>query len=580
MALLPPAEADEYASASDTHDLMDLQDQQDTGRGITPSYYTPISTPTSAPTTTARTSRYAPVPHQYIPSATDKFTVDPTREAFTFRPTDINSDEGKTYWSDYAKTAWNGARQMGSDLLGAVNYAQQQVSSDPAAQTWTKSWQKTLEDDIAASVKSMSPAAQRATHASLFGNDPNAPMPDDVSGWAQYIGINIASQVPNLLSYFIPGVGGAKGVQFAGKLLGLAKEAAVAAGKVGGSAATAGFFTAQGAGALYNTIAENIRDATPEQMKNNPVYQDLIGQNMTDVQAREEMIKNAARIIVPVAGMIGGVAGSGVSGMITHGAAGTAGRGILARAGIGAAEGAGLMGTQSAADEGLAQTAATGAGTQQDFDPAKIAKAFASGALPGLVFGAIGGIMHKGIDDTRSSGQLPSDQRAATEAALGTQGELDLSQAPSGIPTTGTQGELFQTTQDANAAKPQMTGEPVPPPQPMNTPTMGMPGARQGELPINQAPPTTVPTTGQGEMFPSLAEANPPRRPGEPPVAAQQAVAASKGTAAAPAAMSAEAQSAATAGLTPPTGPVDTAKVAAAAKPAARVRTWSTIWSA
>jgi hypothetical protein len=555
---------DEYSptstSASDDHDLMDLQDTQE--RGITPSYYQPVSTPTPP----SPPSGYAPPPHKYQPSVTDRFTVDPDRESFTFRPTDTSSDEGKTYWSDYAKSAWNGARQMGADLLGAVNYASQQLSSDPNAMAFSKRWQKTLEDDITASVESMSPAAQRATHASLLGNDPNAPSVSDV-GWGRYLAINIASQIPNLLSYFIPGVGGAKGVQFGAKLLGFAKDAAEVAGKVGGGVATAGFFGAQNAGAVYNEIAENIRTATPEQLKQNPVYLDLVNQGMTDVQAREEMTKNAARIIVPLAGMVGAAAGSGVSGILVHGAAGTAGRGALKRAGIGAIEGAGLMGGQSGVNEALEQGAGQIAGTQQEFDPTKVARAFASGAIPGLFFGAIGGLAHKtpakGIEDTRSPGQAPSDQRWALEEALGSQGTFNLDTARPSIPPGSEQGELFHTTQQANAPQRQVTETAQPQTQQGISPNLGMPGARQGELPINQAPPTIVPTTGQGEMFPSLPEANPPRRPGEPPPPPPPG--GGGPPAAASAATSAAAQTAATAAP-----PVDTTRVAAAAtQPAA-----------
>lgn len=512
---------DDYSNASDYHDALD---QEDARSGITPvSYYTPITpaltpTPTPTPSTSYTGAGYTPPPPRTPPmSATDKVTVDPDSRSISFRPEPETPEHG-TYFSDYAKAAWNNVRTMGSDLLGAVNYATQQVSSDPNAMGFAKRWQKSLEDDIDASVKSMSPAAQAALRASMFGDDPDAPSIGDV-GLGRYIAINVVSQIPTLLSFFIPGVGGAKGVQFGAKLLGFAEKAA-SAGKAGGMVATAGFFGAENAGAVYNEIAKNIADAKPEQLQQNPIYLDLVRQGMSPGEAKEHMIQQAAQVIVPLAGLVGAAAGSGVSGMLTHGALGTAERGIISRGMIGAAEGAGLMGAQGGANEALTQGAANVAGTRNDFDPAKVARAFASGAVPGAVFGAIGGIAHrgeqkpaKGIEDTRTGATGQPDVEAALNAALGTQGELDLTQAPAGIPPTGVQGELFRPIGEANAAKPQMTGAPAPeaaPPPPAVTPGVGMPGARQGELPLSGTPPVIPPGSPQGELFPTVPQANPP----------------------------------------------------------------------
>jgi hypothetical protein len=73
---------------------------------------------------------------------------------------------------------------------------------------------------------------------------------------------------------------------------------------------------------------------------------------------------------------------------------------------------------------------------------------------------------------------------------------------------------MFPTVQEANAptnVAPPLTGAPAPTPPPGPADQQaGMVGAKQDELPINQAPPTMVAATGQGEMFPSLPEANPP----------------------------------------------------------------------
>jgi hypothetical protein len=581
------------------------QDQLD---GI-PSGITPTTRAYTPPAPSSRTvSHYQPPVRPPTQSIEDIAGYDPNGESFGFRPPDTAPEDHGLYFSDFAKTAWNGARSMGADLMGAAAYATQQLSSDPDSQNIFRRAQQSLEHDIEASIQSMTPGARKATLTSLFSDDPKAPSIDSFGDAARYAAINLTAQIPMLLSFVLPSSIGAKVALTAAKYAGTAEKAvaaATAAGKTaeeiaaagkaalgtvatrGGMAGSGAFFGAQGGGAVYNDIVKQVTAASDDEMMQAPGYAENRKQGMSIVAAKEKVIQQTASLLVAAGGVVGAATGAGVSGTLVHGALGTAGRGRLARAGIGAAEGGALMGTQGATNEALSQSAGIQTGLNEEFDPTKVAKMFASGAIPGLFFGAIGGLAHKGpakgIEDTRDVGQTPPDERAALKEALGPpeagpgrqiytepvgpipppQGQFDLQNAPPSIPPGGTQGELLQQVQQANAPGRRMTGEPTPPPQPMNTPTQGMPGARQDELPINQAPPTIVPTTGQGEMFPSLPEANPPRRPGEPPPPPPPG---GGGTPAGPpAATSAAAQTAATAAP-----PVDTARVAAAAtQPAA-----------
>ena len=574
------------------------QDQLD---GI-PSGITPTTRAYTPPAPSSRTvSHYQPPVRPPTQSIEDIAGYDPNGESFGFRPPDTAPEDHGLYFSDFAKTAWNGARSMGADLMGAAAYATQQLSSDPDSQNIFRRAQQSLEHDIEASIQSMTPGARKATLTSLFSDDPKAPSIDSFGDAARYAAINLTAQIPMLLSFVLPSSIGAKVALTAAKYAGTAEKAvaaATAAGKTaeeiaaagkaalgtvatrGGMAGSGAFFGAQGGGAVYNDIVKQVTAASDDEMMQAPGYAENRKQGMSIVAAKEKVIQQTASLLVTAGGVVGAATGAGVSGTLVHGALGTAGRGRLARAGIGAAEGGALMGTQGATNEALSQSAGIQTGLNEEFDPTKVAKMFASGAIPGLFFGAIGGLAHKGpakgIEDTRDVGQTPPDERAALKEALGPpeagpgrqiytepvgpipppQGQFDLQNAPPSIPPGGTQGELLQQAQQANAPGRRMTGEPTPPPQPMNTPTQGMPGARQDELPINQAPPTIVPTTGQGEMFPSLPEANPPRRPGEPPPPPPPG---GGGTPAGPsAATSAAAQTAATAAP-----PVDTARVAA-----------------
>ena len=51
----------------------------------------------------------------------DTWTPVEDSPTFGFRPDDVKSDEGKVYWSDYGKAAWNNVKQPRGPL-GAVNY--------------------------------------------------------------------------------------------------------------------------------------------------------------------------------------------------------------------------------------------------------------------------------------------------------------------------------------------------------------------------------------------------------------------------------------------------------------------------
>ena len=132
-----PLDQSSYANASDYHSALDQEDAQQ-GIPTTPSYYQPVSQPAPAPALPPRAGQphsgyVPPPPRKSMPTVNDEFTADETRPDFTFRPEDTNkSDEGKVYWSDYGKAAWNNVKQTGADLLGAVNYADRSAQLRPA----------------------------------------------------------------------------------------------------------------------------------------------------------------------------------------------------------------------------------------------------------------------------------------------------------------------------------------------------------------------------------------------------------------------------------------------------------------
>ena len=337
---------------------------------------------------------------------------------------------------------------------------------------------------------------------------PTRPKVGDV-GWGRYLGIQLAAQVPTLLTFVLPGTIGSVKIALKGaEMAGAGAEAAATAARVGGQTATAGFFSGQNTGAVYNQIHDEIGKASDSEMMGSALYAEARRNGASELEAKEQVTNKVAGLVGAGAAVVGAVAGSGMTSAVTHGALGTAGRGALARAGIGAAEGAGLMGAQGAANEALTQTAGQQAGTQQGgYDIGKIiASALSSGAL-GAVFGAGGGLLHrgevaeptpkpaeKGIQDTRSD-QTPPDQRAAIEAALPPAGADQGGQGI--IPGLGQQGDMF-TGGEAGTAPPALPIRGMQPGMP-ETATQGnlldpgtrvsQPGPTQGTLPLRPEPP-------------------------------------------------------------------------------------------
>jgi hypothetical protein len=479
-------------------------------------------------------------------------------------------EQHPSWWHDAGQAIWQGTLSQGKDLVDATQFAAQQLQADPVVRQHLQGASEAIQQQIETSLDSMDPRRKNALSASAlayFGHnvDPQGnkiPTPGEV-GWLNYFSMNAAQLVPPVLAAILPaslvGKVAVKGLSMLGVAtkateaatgLEVATRAAGITRTTAQAATTGGIFGGENAGAMFEYIHDELGKMKPAEKMNSPVYAELIGQGKSDAEATEAMSRSLAPFVY-AAGAAGGLAGIGIGGAVA-GKLGAAGAGRVAGAAIGGAEGALTMGGQGAANTALEQGFQQNVGKQQGYDYNAILANAVSQGLPGLVLGAGAGALHgRAKPAERPPGT--SDVDPATAAALTAasepspaQGQLDLSGAPPGFPpggTPGAQGEMFRTTEQANRP-PGAPGTgltegvaPSPPPGPVSSRAGGMPGAVQADLPINRTPPVIVPTTGQGELYPSLPEANPPRPIVPPegggesaaPPAAQKAVAASKG---------------------------------------------------
>lgn len=479
---------------SDTlDDLMDDREAQD-GQGA-PQQGVPTQ-PTPLP---AKAPPIAQAPWQPAPDA------QPTYASFG----DAAPAAGKaSTWSTLRDSVWKSTMEMGSDALGAANFTAKQFSDNSQLGAWAEQKRQELDGHIQAFVRGLPPETQHAMSASLFGgtdaNGQRNPTPGEV-GFAQYAAASIGALIP------------APVVAITGAAVIAAALPEMVAGAAGAASGAAVFGMLQGGGA-YNAIADQIKAAKdPELQADSPAYAHL-RTTQDEQSAKAAMLQSIAVPYVAKQVALGAAVGAGAGGLVTRGAAGAAGRGLLARAGIGAGEGALTMGAQGGGGEALQQQAQQQAGLRQDFDPTQLAHALASGALGGLVLGAGGGALHGGGETPAqpSTGRWPIPARSetaqpgpstamadpATQAALNTQLNLNLTQAPPGQVAGSPQGELFRTIDQAN---PPGGGAPPPSPPPGAPPAGPSPGPTPA--PSQPSLPGTGPRPSDGMKVQDLRDA-------------------------------------------------------------------------
>ncbi len=377
------------------------------------------------------------------------------------QPSAKTGDSGLRAFGDQV---WASTLSMAQGVLGAASYATRAASSvDPFAGTelatpdfkadqrataWIEQQKRTVGEHIAATIQDMTPEAQQALSASLWGgkdeNGAPLPTPGEV-GWGHYIGAQIAGLIPQAALAILPG------------------------GLIGRAISAAGFGAIE-AGDAYNALVTQVDKAKPAELMTSPVYAELRKQGMDDTTARQTMVGQLARTFVPLQFGVGAAAGAGIGGVLTHGAAGAAGRGLAARVGIGAAEGAATMGGQAGAQDYLEQKASQGAGTQGEYDPQRTAMAVATGALGGALLGGAGGTLHGAPEAPRQveakAEEIKPVSQVGADMQQALQLELPLDQANPGFVPGSSQGELFRTTDEANAPKPATPPAPAAPAPP------------------------------------------------------------------------------------------------------------------
>ena len=583
------ADTDTDTDTSDQQDRQDQYERQQYGitpvvnfRQTAPGVYSPNPAPApAAPQATGLPSPIDILRAKRAPKMSDLDTSQaPTTYTFS-APEQPPKDTGTSFGGDLARYAMNSMRGWGQDFVGVGRFLNNQIAQSPGADDYLKSYNDALAKQSDDTLAAMSPTRRNAARASFLrtfgigpdtdeqGNHIPSPFEDGVGGFADYAAQRIvAAGAPIVALAMLP-------------------EEGMAATAVAALA-----FGLSSAGGVFNTIADAVaRKPDAEYRKDNEAYNALRGSGLSEQDAKAKVVSGSWASVL---GAFAGGAASGVGfGKVL---APSEVAGALTRRAIGGAEGAATMGLQSASTNVGTQTGLMQTGLQKDFDTEALAREVAEGGIGGL---AIGATMARkrpvqepapkpGVDPAAGlalrtslpnepagppvppghpdfTGPLPPPHGPPTAPPLQgepgfvgplppphgppapDQGSLDLSTTgPSAPRATGApQGEMFPTAQEANLPTNTVaTGltealTPTPPPVPVSSRSGGMPGAQQSELPMNQTPPVIVPTTGQGELFPSLAEANPPRPladqvvagetvPKTPPAAAQKAAAASK----------------------------------------------------
>jgi hypothetical protein len=187
--------------------------------------------------------------------------------------------------SDYAKEAWASGQQMGAGILGAASWTARQLGASPDVIQHIEQAKSAIIDHAAGTVASMSPDAQRAAHASIFGgtdeNGEHVPTPGEV-GWARYLGMTAASFVPDALAAIVPGSIGARlGMRIAGEV----------GSMVSRTAATGGTFGTIQLGDAYNQFVKDVDQSKPEDWKNSPAMQQMLASGTSFDDAKKSIVQ-------------------------------------------------------------------------------------------------------------------------------------------------------------------------------------------------------------------------------------------------------------------------------------------------
>lgn len=309
----------------------------------------------------------------------DAPTYDPAAEPVSLEPyfqAQAGIAPSGTTWGDYSQAAWIGALGIADSVIGLSRAFIERASTDPATRQRFEWAHDDLAEYIQSQVSQLSPDAQRALSASFLPDE------GEDSAWnMRSLGLKLAAALPATL--VSAGLGGlAARALLAGAA---SRGAALTGGAVAGGASEGGM----AAGDLYNHIADQIRNATDEELLFNPTYRALRDQGMFEEDAKRELLKEIALSLVPLQFGVSATLGA-VTGRL--GAQVAAGRGMgVSRLGAirsGAGQEAGTEFLQSAAEQGIAQSAEQQARLRGLIDPRAIAAAGIEGAVLG---GALGG---------------------------------------------------------------------------------------------------------------------------------------------------------------------------------------------
>lgn len=357
-----------------------------------------------------------------------------------------NATPGKVSWSDYAKTTWDSAKDLGAQALGAAQFAATQLHADPSTVSYIEGARKSLQASIQSDVESMSPDMQHAIHASIFGGqDENGnpiPKPGEI-GWGRYLAVNAAQMLPSAALAVVP---------------------ELTLGKVG-LALTGVAFGTTTAGEAYNQLVDDMEKLTPKDYANNPAWQAAQAKGVAFDDFKKQALQTASRPMMALDFAMGAAMGANVGSTVTKGVFGTTGKSLMTRLGLSVGENAAVMGGVAGGVDATQQYANQSAGVQAGFDTSELARNFASGALQGAGVGVIGGLFHGGRQDispTTRDPNAPEETKTPgpstgavmspdLEAALDTQLSFASSFAPPGINPGEEQGSLFRSIGEANA---------------------------------------------------------------------------------------------------------------------------------
>lgn len=374
---------------------------------------------------------------------------------------------------DFGKELWAGLKQAGEAAVGGfggleratsginqdiLNKAAEYAPSlKPLTQLYgmgrtlglqqVENARQALKASAASTIASMSPDAQAAMRASIFGKGtPQSPTPGQV-GVGEYLSSALASAMPDV------------GVVVASTLLGNPELA---------TPLISGWFGVTGAGQAYNQAVDTINKLSNAQLMQVPAYKAAIDRGESSTQARADLAGRVGLTLVPLAAGIGAATGGAGGRLATRGPFKALSRGFLGRMGVGAVEGAGIGAAQAGGQNVLEQGANLQLGVQKTFDPTETAEAVASGLLGGGVMGgAFGVIPHAPEHATPENdetvpvgevGEVGDDEGAALTNALPAPEKLPLLEYHG--PTLG---EGFQLSPEGTPAVPTEKALPGPP---------------------------------------------------------------------------------------------------------------------